>query len=147
MSYKCSLQRDLDVHGVPADRTRLNTRSALTLGHLTTAKSAIISNKSLAFGTVVEGTDTRGKAPLLDLESPASVWPPPRSGRDGAASAELEAPLLNPSKYPADLDSVSDDCFLDDINTQVGWFSMLTAASGAHERPPGFGGFGVRNVD
>lgn len=59
------------------------------------------------------------------------MWPPPRSGRDGAPSAELEAPLLNPSKYPADLESVSDDCFLDDINTQVGWFPMK-AATGAY---------------
>lgn len=53
------------------------------------------------------------------------MWPPPRSGRDGAPPAELEAPLLNPSKYPADLDSVSDDCFLDDINTQVGVVSNV----------------------
>lgn len=66
--------------------------------------------------------DTRGKGPLLNLENPASVWPPPRSGRDGTPSSELEAPLLTPSKFPADLEYAADDCLLDDINTQVGRF-------------------------
>eukprot|EP00752_Nemacystus_decipiens_P016510 g14758.t1 len=66
----------------------------------------------------ITSEDTRGKTPLLNLESPAGVWPPPRSGRDAPLSAELGAPLLNPAKYPADLDSVSDDCLLDDINLQ-----------------------------
>eukprot|EP00903_Cladosiphon_okamuranus_P007874 g7611.t1 len=84
----------------------------------------------------ISSDDTRSKTPLLNLESPASVWPPPRSGRDGPPSAELEAPLLNPSKYPADLDSVSDDCFLDDVNTQGSLNGGLesTAIAGQEQR-------------
>lgn len=76
--------------------------------------------------------DTRGKGPLLNLESPASVWPPPRSGRVGTPSSELEAPLITPSKFPADLDYAADDCLLDDINTQVGRFSTFAAETGAY---------------
>ncbi|CAM9100653.1 unnamed protein product [Ectocarpus fasciculatus] len=77
--------------------------------------------------------DTRGKAPLLNLETPGvtAVWPPPRSGRVGDP-AELEAPLLNPSTLPDDLDTASEDCFLDDAgilgSTNRG--PELTAAAG-----------------
>lgn len=47
-----------------------------------------------------------------------SVWPPPRSGRVGDPT-ELEAPLLNPSTLPDDLDTASEDCFLDDAGILV----------------------------
>lgn len=100
--------------------------------HCPTTWSLIFSHMyvCLSCRNRVKAVDTHGKGPLLNLEGPASVWPPPRSGRDGGSSAELEAPLLNPSKYPADLDSVSDDCFLDDINTQVGRCAGLACMKG-----------------
>lgn len=66
----------------------------------------------------VAGVDTRGKGPLLNLEAPGSVWPPPRSGRVGLPT-DGEDPLLRPFLLPEDLDDISDDCFLDHVDTQV----------------------------
>lgn len=67
-----------------------------------------------------EGIDTRGKGPLLHLETPSGVWPPPRNGAvlDDDATA-LETPLLAPSALPLHLAATSDDCLLDEFNTEV----------------------------
>lgn len=69
-----------------------------------------------------KGVDSRAKGPLLHLETPGSVWPPPQSGPSralGDGAGELEAPLLAPSGPPMQFDA-ADDCFLDDVSTEVG---------------------------
>lgn len=72
------------------------------------------------------GVDARSKGPLLSIETPSIVWPPPRRGHGSAldsSARELEAPLLNPPtpSLPLATSSAADDCFLDEIDTQVGW--------------------------
>lgn len=71
---------------------------------------------------VLTGVDSRGKRPLLRLDSPGSVWPPPArisgSPLDGDET-ELEAPLLTPSAPSLHCATESDACFLDDVTTEV----------------------------
>lgn len=71
----------------------------------------------------LSGVDSRGKGPLLHLEAPGSVWPPPQSGPSrvlGESATELEAPLLAPSAPLMQFDT-ADDRLLDDFSTEVWW--------------------------